>query len=177
VTVAVPLPDGAGVKRKVPFGSMIGGAGEERRLIDADIECHVLVCFVNWSGPNVCGEIREDAWAFILRDCEVAAEPERGRIVYGIERDGERLCRAQVAAAIRCATVIVQLDRDRGHTIGLRCGCEGEGAVCGDRWRHAEESRLIRAYDEIERLRAFIVWPSMDGGGPIREGLRRRTLG
>src|SRR4030095_3909399 len=141
-----------------------------------EMEGHAWARFVDRSSANVGREIREDARAFVLRDRDITAEAERGWIIYGIERDGERLWCAEVAAAIRCATIIVQPDRDRGHTIGIWGRCEAEGAICGDRWRDAKEPWLIRAHSEIQRLPTFIVWPSMDGGGPIRESLRRRTL-
>ncbi len=72
-------------------------------------------------------------------------------------REGERLRRADVYAAVGCAAVVAGCDRDSRHTDHAQGGCEMHSAWCRCRgvvneWLRGEQCVVVVRHDEIHRL-------------------------
>ena len=145
---------------------------EERGVVIGDDEVQQLAVLVGRSGTGVGRPARHGARTGVFEHGLVGALGEGRRVVHEVERDGERLRRAGVHAAVRHTAVVAERHADVGHANGVRRRVVGEGAVRRNRGLRREQRRGVGVDVERQRLRGFVCRTRADPGGPARDGLR-----
>src|SRR5207249_532661 len=74
------------------------------------------------------------------------------------------------------AAVVVDLHRNRRHTVGVRSRGEGQSAGGRDRRLAAEQTVVVVADDEIQRLAALVTCALAEVGRPAQSRVRTGVL-
>ena len=112
----------------------------------------------------------------ILQDGLIADRGQGRRMVHWRHADREGVGRAGVVAAIGDSAVILRIYRYRCHAVGV-CRCRKRQRPVGrNRRRHAEQTVVVVAHEERQRLRTFVRRTHTDVGQEVRVGLPARIL-